>query len=171
MRYIPKYNEQNFSPAEVKAGMVTKFVDFLLKQDIDAEAVRQPGELAYFTNINITSDGEMDVTVQWCQVVVDPYIPSGQFEFVGEDECVKKIRPIQAKETSTSGWEKYAECADCPQEKGENITCEECEKFNTSSTAAAEDYDLVVCTAKEDTNCDNDCDNCTFNSSNQSKEN
>lgn len=66
--------------------------------------------------------------------------------------------------------EKYRDCADCPQENGAKITCDECGKFNTSSTAAIEDYDLVVCTAKEDTNCDNDCDNCNFNSSNQPKE-
>ena len=214
--YNPKFNEKAYSEAEVKAGMVGDLVDFLLKQDKQSDEL-EPDRASKmkFTNINITSDGDM-VVVQYRDAYRDD--DDCQFRFVDYDQHVAKILylpdnstilcwdeddakealddflkehpyykqnrygrwyderecfviPKKNQEREKTGWENYAACADCPQENGENITCEECEKFNTSSTATVEDYDLVVCTAKEDTNCDNDCDNCTFNSSNQSKEN
>ena len=215
--YNPKFNEKAYSAEEVKAGMVGDFINFLLRQDQQSDDLRSDKASSMkFTNINITSDGDM-VIVQYRDAYRDD--EDCQFKFVDYDEHVAKVLYLpdnssmlcwdedDAKECldaflkehpyykqnscgrwyderevlavkfkektqkhEKSGWEKYAECADCPQENGVKITCDECEKFNTSSTAAVEDYDLVVCTAKEDADCDNDCDNCNFNSSNQPKE-
>ena len=61
--------------------------------------------------------------------------------------------------------EKYRDCADCPQENGVKITCDECDDYKAKQRM--EDYfDIVECTANDEQgeNCDNECDTCKYNS-------
>ena len=85
MRLIP-YNEKAFTPKEVEAGMVTEFIDFLLKQDAKTAELRTKNHK--YTNINIKHDGYCTI-VQYCEVFFDEDDPC--FEFVDEGEHVATV--------------------------------------------------------------------------------
>ena len=92
--YNPKFNEKAFTPEEVKAGMLTEFIDFLLKQDMKAAELRDADHK--YTNINIINDGYCTI-VQYCEVYFNLDDPC--FEFVDEGEYVATVLELPDEST------------------------------------------------------------------------
>lgn len=91
---IIPYNEKSFTPEEVDAGMVTEFIDFLLKQDKKTAELRDKNHK--YTNINIVNDGYCTI-VQYCEVFFED--KSSCFEFVNYDEHVAKVLDLPDNST------------------------------------------------------------------------
>lgn len=74
-----EYNKKAFTPEEVEKGLHLDLIKYLLNYNLNSED--------YYEDIHITTDGYCTI-VEWCDVCRDKEIPSGSFEFVGEDQYV-----------------------------------------------------------------------------------
>lgn len=73
------FNSKAFTPEEVEKGLHLDLIKYLLDYNSKSDD--------YYEDIHITSDGYCTI-VEWCDVCLDKEIPSGKFEFVGEDQYV-----------------------------------------------------------------------------------
>lgn len=82
-----RYNEEAFTPEEVKNGKPLKLLKTLFELQKDAVGEESNADKAF--DIRIWTDGYC-LIIDWCDRWFDPNIDSGHFEFIDEDQVVMK---------------------------------------------------------------------------------
>lgn len=82
---MSKYNQESFTPEEVKRGKHLKLLKTLF--ELEGDAVEDDTEADKAYDIHIWTDSYC-LVIEWCDRWFDPCIDSGHFEFIDENQVV-----------------------------------------------------------------------------------